>query len=50
MLANALRLEVARHGVKVGSAHMSWINTALVRDTQNDLPAFDRLLASLPGR
>ncbi|ETB11948.1 SDR family oxidoreductase [Mycobacterium avium subsp. paratuberculosis] len=48
MLANALRLEVARHGVKVGSAHMSWINTALVRDTQNDLPAFDRLLASLP--
>ncbi|MGH3969825.1 MAG: SDR family oxidoreductase, partial [Mycobacterium sp.] len=29
-LANALRLEVAHHGVAVGSAHMSWIDTALV--------------------
>lgn len=48
MLANALRLEVAHQGVRVGSAHMSWINTALVRDTQADLPAFDQLLASLP--
>jgi NAD(P)-dependent dehydrogenase (short-subunit alcohol dehydrogenase family) len=33
ILANALRLEVAHHGVSVGSAHMSWIDTALVRDT-----------------
>ncbi|WP_297597771.1 SDR family oxidoreductase [Mycobacterium sp.] len=48
MLANALRLEVARHGVRVGSAHMSWINTALVRDTQTDLPAFNQFLASFP--
>lgn len=48
LLANALRLEVAHQGVTVGSAHMSWIDTALVRDTQSDLPAFGRLLASLP--
>jgi short-subunit dehydrogenase len=48
MLANALRLEVARHGVTVGSAHMSWIDTALVRDTQTDLSAFNQLLASFP--
>lgn len=48
ILANALRLEVAHHGVTVGSAHMSWIDTALVRDTQTDLPAFNQLLASLP--
>lgn len=48
MLANALRLEVARHGVAVGSAHMSWIDTALVRDTQSDLSAFNQLLASFP--
>ncbi|OBH92083.1 SDR family oxidoreductase [Mycobacterium sp. E2733] len=38
-LANALRLEVAHLGVGVGSAHMSWIDTALVRDTEADLPA-----------
>ena len=37
-LANALRLEVAHLGVSVGSAHMSWIDTALVRDTKADLP------------
>ncbi|HWT50364.1 MAG TPA: SDR family oxidoreductase [Mycobacterium sp.] len=48
MLANALRLEVAHHGVSVGSAHMSWINTALVRDTKADLPSFSELLDRLP--
>lgn len=48
ILANALRLEVAHHGVRVGSAHMSWIDTALVRDCESDLPAFGRLLAGLP--
>lgn len=48
MFANALRLEVARHDVSVGSAHMSWVNTALVRDTQSDLSAFNQLLASFP--
>jgi len=47
-LAHALRLEVGHLGVSVGSAHMSWINTAMVRDTKADLPAFDRLLAALP--
>jgi NAD(P)-dependent dehydrogenase (short-subunit alcohol dehydrogenase family) len=47
-LANALRLEVGHLGVGVGSAHMSWIDTALVRDTEADLPAFGRLLAALP--
>ncbi|ORB82840.1 short-chain dehydrogenase [Mycobacterium kansasii] len=48
IFANALRLEVAHHGVSVGSAHMSWIDTALVRDTKADLPAFDELLRRLP--
>lgn len=47
-LAHALRLEVAHLGVSVGSAHMSWIDTALVRDTKGDLPAFDELLSKLP--
>ncbi|BBX61890.1 oxidoreductase [Mycobacterium saskatchewanense] len=48
ILANALRLEVAHHGVSVGSAHMSWIDTALVRDTKADLPSFAELLTKLP--
>ncbi|HYU85035.1 MAG TPA: SDR family oxidoreductase [Kribbellaceae bacterium] len=47
--ANALRLEVAHHGVDVGSAHMSWIDTPLVRDAKNDLPSFRRMLNTLPG-
>ena len=47
--ANALRLEVAHLGVDVGSAHMSWIDTPLVRDTKADLPAFREMLNSLPG-
>jgi NAD(P)-dependent dehydrogenase (short-subunit alcohol dehydrogenase family) len=48
ILANALRLELAHHGVRVGSAHMSWIDTALVRDTKTDLPSFAELLSKLP--
>ncbi|MBV9723230.1 MAG: SDR family NAD(P)-dependent oxidoreductase, partial [Mycobacterium sp.] len=47
-LANALRLEVAHRGVAVGSAHMSWIDTALVRDGKADLPTFQELLSRLP--
>lgn len=46
--ANSLRLEVAHHGVDVGSAHMSWIDTPMVRDTKEDLPSFRRMLDSLP--
>lgn len=48
ILANALRLEVANLGVGVGSAHMSWIDTALVRDSKADIPAFGELIARLP--
>lgn len=47
-LANSLRLEVAHLGVRVGVAHMSWIDTALVRDSKADLPSFQHQLASLP--
>ncbi|HWF55977.1 MAG TPA: SDR family oxidoreductase [Solirubrobacteraceae bacterium] len=48
-LASALRLEVAHHGVAVGSAHMSWIDTPLVRDAKDDLAAFRQLLERLPA-
>jgi NAD(P)-dependent dehydrogenase (short-subunit alcohol dehydrogenase family) len=47
--ANALRLEVAHHGVAVGSAHMSWIDTPLVRETKADLSTFREMLTLLPG-
>jgi NAD(P)-dependent dehydrogenase (short-subunit alcohol dehydrogenase family) len=47
-LANALRLEVSDLGVGVGSAHMSWIDTAMVRDSKADLPSFGQMLAALP--
>ncbi|MCP2316113.1 Short-chain dehydrogenase [Nocardia amikacinitolerans] len=47
--ANALRLEVAHRGVDVGCAHMSWIDTPLVRESFADLPAMSRGLAALPG-
>ena len=47
--ANALRLEVAYRGVDVGSAHMSWIDTAMVRDTKADLSTFVEMLSRMPG-
>ncbi|GAA2361823.1 SDR family oxidoreductase [Dactylosporangium salmoneum] len=45
---NAVRLEVAHHGVAVGTAHPSWIDTDLVRDAKDDLPAFKDTLRRLP--
>lgn len=47
--ANVLRLEVAHHGVGVGSAHMSWIDTPLVRNSEKDLGAFRKMRDALPG-
>lgn len=47
--ANALRLEVAHHGVEVGSAHMSWIDTAMVREGKAELTSFRDAVESLPG-
>lgn len=47
--ANALRLEVAHRGVDVGSAHMSWIDTPLVRESKKDLSTFNEMLGNLPG-
>lgn len=46
--ANALRLEVHHHGVDVGVAHMSWIDTPLVQDAKADLRSFRELVESLP--
>ena len=46
--ANSLRLEVAHQGVKVGSAHPSWIDTDMVRDQKADLQTFADTLERLP--
>lgn len=46
--ANALRLEVSHHGVGVGSAHMGWIDTAMVNDSKADLSTFGEMLSKLP--
>jgi NAD(P)-dependent dehydrogenase (short-subunit alcohol dehydrogenase family) len=47
--ANALRLELAHRGVDVGSAHMLWIDTPLVRETKTESAAFQEMLRKLPG-
>ena len=46
--ANALRMEVRHLGVDVGCAHMSWVDTPLVRDARADLTSFAETIASLP--
>jgi NAD(P)-dependent dehydrogenase (short-subunit alcohol dehydrogenase family) len=46
---NAFRLEVAHAGVRVGSAHPSWVDTDLVRDAGDDLPSFRGSIERIPG-
>jgi short-subunit dehydrogenase len=46
---NAFRLEVAHVGVRVGSAHPSWIDTDLVRDVAADVSSFEDSLRGAPG-
>lgn len=46
--ANTLRQEVAHLGVDVGSAHMFWIDTPLVRES-NELASFREMINRLPG-
>jgi NAD(P)-dependent dehydrogenase (short-subunit alcohol dehydrogenase family) len=46
---DALRLEVAHRGVTVASAHPTWIDTDLVRDTEAALPTFAESRKQLPG-
>jgi NAD(P)-dependent dehydrogenase (short-subunit alcohol dehydrogenase family) len=46
---DVLRLEVAHRGATVASAHPTWIDTDLVRDTEAALPTFEAARAQLPG-
>jgi NAD(P)-dependent dehydrogenase (short-subunit alcohol dehydrogenase family) len=46
--ANTLRVEVAHLGVDVGSAHMAWIDTAMVQDSEAELATFAEMIGKLP--
>jgi len=46
---DVLRLEVAHRGITVGSAHPTWVDTDMVRDTKAALPTFAQTLGRLPG-
>ncbi len=46
---DALRLEVAHRVVTVASAHPTWIDTDMVRDTEDALPTFKATRKQLPG-
>jgi NAD(P)-dependent dehydrogenase (short-subunit alcohol dehydrogenase family) len=46
---DVLRLEVAHRGVTVASAHPTWIDTDMVRDTEAALPTFAETRRRLPG-
>ncbi|GAA4435221.1 SDR family oxidoreductase [Phytohabitans houttuyneae] len=45
---NAIRLELRHRRVSIGTAHMSFVDTDLVRDVQEDLPEFRQTLRKLP--
>ena len=47
-LVRGLRAEVGFKGVDAGSAHPSWIDTDLVRESAEDLGAFRKMRANLP--
>jgi NAD(P)-dependent dehydrogenase (short-subunit alcohol dehydrogenase family) len=46
---NGLRVELASRGTRVGTAHISWIDTDLVRDAQADMRSFAEMMSQLPG-
>lgn len=46
--ANSLRLEVTQYGVAVGSAHMSWVDTPMVRDAKAEVASIADALSLLP--
>jgi NAD(P)-dependent dehydrogenase (short-subunit alcohol dehydrogenase family) len=47
--ANVLRIELAHRGVAVGSAHMSLVETPMLRETEAASAEFSALLAALPA-
>jgi NAD(P)-dependent dehydrogenase (short-subunit alcohol dehydrogenase family) len=46
-MCNALRLELAPHGVAVGTIHPTWIDTEMVREADREQQAYRRLRAAM---
>jgi NAD(P)-dependent dehydrogenase (short-subunit alcohol dehydrogenase family) len=46
-MCNSLRLELAHHGVAVGTIHPTWIDTDMVREGAKELRAYQRLRAAI---
>jgi NAD(P)-dependent dehydrogenase (short-subunit alcohol dehydrogenase family) len=46
-MANALRLEVAHHGVDVATIHPTWMDTDMVREAEGSFRAYKRLRQSM---
>jgi NAD(P)-dependent dehydrogenase (short-subunit alcohol dehydrogenase family) len=46
-MCNALRIELAHHGVAVGTIHPTWIDTPMVREGDSELRAFQRMRAAI---
>jgi NAD(P)-dependent dehydrogenase (short-subunit alcohol dehydrogenase family) len=46
-MCNSLRIELAHHGVAVGTIHPSWIDTEMVREGDREHRAFRRLRAAM---
>lgn len=44
-MCNSMRIELAAHGVAVGSIHPTWIDTDMVREGDKDFPSFRILRA-----
>ena len=46
-MCNSLRLELAHHGVEVATIHPTWIDTDMVRESEQELRAYQRLRAAV---
>jgi NAD(P)-dependent dehydrogenase (short-subunit alcohol dehydrogenase family) len=47
--ANGFRTEVADLGVAVGTAHMSWVDTPMTRETKSEITTFHKMYGSQLG-
>jgi NAD(P)-dependent dehydrogenase (short-subunit alcohol dehydrogenase family) len=47
-LAASFRLELAQYGIAVGSVHPSWVDTDLVRLSEDSLPTFKKMRTGMP--
>lgn len=47
--ANGLRIEMADYGVDVGVAHMSWVDTPMVREATGETTTFQKMFGNAPG-